>query len=67
MEDGANPYLIALFIIVALIEFVIIPIILYKRSKQENITEEDVISLVNEGHEDGNILTSEAVMIQNIF
>jgi putative hemolysin len=40
---------------------------LYKRSKQENITEEDVISLVNEGHEDGNILTSEAVMIQNIF
>ena len=67
MEDGANPYLIALFIIVALIEFVIVPIILYKRSKQENITEEDVISLVNEGHEDGNILTSEAVMIQNIF
>ena len=67
MEDGANPYLIALFIIIALIEFVIVPIILYKRSKQENITEEDVISLVNEGHEDGNILTSEAVMIQNIF
>ena len=45
MEDGANPYLIALFIIIALIEFVIVPIILYKRSKQENITEEDVISL----------------------
>lgn len=67
MEDGANPYLIALYIIIALIEFVIVPIILYKRSKQENITEEDVISLVNEGHEDGNILTSEAVMIQNIF
>jgi putative hemolysin len=40
---------------------------MYKRSKQENITEEDVISLVNEGHEDGNILASEAAMIQNIF
>ena len=67
MEDGANPYILALFVIVAIIEFVIVPIVIYRRSKQENITEEDVISLVNEGHEDGNILASEAAMIQNIF
>lgn len=67
MEDGANPYILAIFVIVAIIEFVIVPIIIYKRHKQENITEEDVISLVNEGHEDGNILASEAAMIQNIF
>ena len=66
MEDGSNPYLIILLIIVAIIELAII-IVLYKRSKQENVTEEDVISLVNEGHEDGNILASEAAMIQNIF
>ena len=67
MDDGSNPYLIIIFVIIGIIEFIIVPIILYKRSKQENITEEDVISLVNEGHEDGNILASEAAMIQNIF
>ncbi|MBO5617477.1 MAG: HlyC/CorC family transporter [Pseudobutyrivibrio sp.] len=66
MEDGANPYLLIIFIIIALIEFALL-IILYRKSKQENVTEEDVISLVNEGHEDGNILASEAAMIQNIF
>lgn len=67
MEDGSNTYILitalAVFAIVELIGL----IILYRRSKQENVTEEDVISLVNEGHEDGNILASEAVMIQNIF
>ena len=66
MEDGSNPYWLVLLIIIALIEAVII-FLMYKKNKQENITEEDVISLVNEGHEDGNILASEAVMIQNIF
>lgn len=66
MGDGANPYLLIGILILAIIELVII-VVLYKRSKQENITEEDVISLVNEGHEDGNILASEAAMIQNIF
>ena len=58
MEDGSNPYILitalAVFAIVELIGL----IILYRRSKQENVTEEDVISLVNEGHEDGNILAS---------
>lgn len=67
MDDGSYPYLIILLVIIGIIEFIIVPIIIYRRSKQENITEEDVISLVNEGHEDGNILASEAAMIQNIF
>ncbi len=66
MEDGSNPYLIIFLLIIILLELVAL-IIMYKKSKQENITEEDVISLVNEGHEDGNILASEAAMIQNIF
>ena len=67
MEDGSNPYIcIILLAIVAIAELIAI-IILYRKSKQENVTEEDVISLVNEGHEDGNILASEAAMIQNIF
>lgn len=66
MEDGSNPYLIIFLLAIVVIEAIGV-IILYRRSKQENITEEDVISLVNEGHEDGNILASEAAMIQNIF
>ena len=67
MEDGANPYvIIGILACLAIAELIGI-IVLYRRSKQENVTEEDVISLVNEGHEDGNILASEAAMIQNIF
>ncbi|MBR5636573.1 MAG: HlyC/CorC family transporter [Pseudobutyrivibrio sp.] len=67
MDEGANPYIfIILLAVLAIIELIAI-IILYRKSKQENVTEEDVISLVNEGHEDGNILASEAAMIQNIF
>ncbi len=66
MDEGSSPYIIILLAILAIAELVAL-IILYRRSKQENVTEEDVISLVNEGHEDGNILASEAAMIQNIF
>ncbi len=67
MEDGSSPHiLICVLVIIAITELIGL-IILYRRSRQENITEEDVISLVNEGHEDGNILASEAAMIQNIF
>ena len=66
MEDGANPYLFIFLLAFIVIETIAL-IIIYKKSKQENVTEEDVISLVNEGHEDGNILASEAAMIQNIF
>lgn len=66
MEDGSSPYIIFALAILAIAELVVI-FILYKKSKQEDVTEEDVISLVNEGHEDGNILASEAAMIQNIF
>ncbi len=67
MEDGSNPYIFIIILAVLAIVELIGLIVLYRRSKQENVTEEDVISLVNEGHEDGNILASEAVMIQNIF
>ena len=66
MDDGSSPYIIILLAIICVVELAAL-IILYFKSKQENVTEEDVISLVNEGHEDGNILASEAAMIQNIF
>lgn len=67
MDDGSSPIiLILVLLVISIIELVFL-IIFYKKAKIEKVTEDDVISLVNEGHEDGNILTSEAVMIQNIF
>ena len=63
--------MVPLFVVVILVILVFLELLLlifqYKKSMQENVTEDDVISLVNEGHEDGNILASEAEMIQNIF
>ena len=35
--------------------------------KKNNVTEEDVISMVHEGHENGVFLSSEAKMIKNVF
>ena len=37
------------------------------RKEVDDVTEEDVIDLINEGHEQGVFKTSEATMIQNIF
>ena len=67
MDDGSNPYILICVLLIIIIAQFIALVILYRKTKQENVTEEDVISLVNEGHEDGNILASEAAMIQNIF
>lgn len=39
----------------------------YKKSREENVTEEDIMTMVNEGHEQGVLETSEAEMITNIF
>lgn len=39
----------------------------YKKSKDENVTEEDIMTMVNEGHEQGVLESSEAEMITNIF
>lgn len=39
----------------------------YKKSKEENVTEEDIMTMVNEGHEQGVLESSEAEMITNIF
>lgn len=36
-------------------------------SDTDDVTEEDIISMVNEGHEQGMLLASEAEMIHNIF
>lgn len=41
----------------------------WKRTQDEldDVFEDEIISMVNEGHEQGVLLTSEATMIQNIF
>lgn len=36
-------------------------------AQEEDVTEEEIISMVNEGHEQGVLLASEAEMIHNIF
>lgn len=59
-----------------LIEIILILIIIaetigffvyYRKTTSENMTEEEMISLVNEGQESGVLLASEATMIQNVF
>lgn len=39
----------------------------YLKSKEENVTEEDIMTMVNEGHEQGVLKAGEAKMITNIF
>ena len=37
------------------------------RAREENVTEEDILSMVNEGHEQGILEANEAELIANIF
>lgn len=39
----------------------------YYKSKEENVTEEGIMTMVNEGHEQGVLKAGEAKMITNIF
>lgn len=66
MDDG---YVAAIFVLLsALIILVIVDIFvrLFKRKDTQDPTNE-IISMVNEGHEQGMLETSEATMINNIF
>lgn len=71
MEDGGSPgtgLLILLLLAIALPALYLA----YKfRSRwffrKEDLTEEEIMTLVNEGHEQGVLLASEAEMIHNIF
>ncbi len=40
---------------------------IHENDNQEDVTEEEIISMVNEGHEQGVLLATEAEMINNIF
>lgn len=58
--------LMILFAVISVLEFVGL-IVIYKKHLNEGPTEEDLKEMVNESHESGEILASEATMIQNVF
>ena len=60
MDEGASPN--RTNFIKKLMNFVKNP-----TSHEDDVTEEEIISMVNEGHEQGVLLASEAEMIHNIF
>ena len=64
MDDGANPHLGIIGRIVKFLKEMWhrLPFV-----QKEDVTEEEIISMVNEGHEQGVLLESEAEMIHNIF
>ena len=64
MDDGANPHLGIIGRIVKFLKE------MWRRLpfvQKEDVTEEEIISMVNEGHEQGVLLESEAEMIHTIF
>lgn len=69
MDDGGSPYIgpIIFLLLVVLLLFAVW--FWYKRmaAKKESLTEEEIMSMVNEGNKQGLILASEAEMIHNIF
>ncbi|MCR5784272.1 MAG: hemolysin family protein [Eubacterium sp.] len=76
MDDSAPYILIVLLVAGLLILSTLICFIIYFLMKKkanarhvegDDVTEEEIISMVNEGHEQGTILQSEAEMINNIF
>lgn len=81
MEDGGNPYLIPILIGIIIVLVIVILIVLYicreslaknfrkrlNNVSEDDVIEEEIISMVKEGHEQGVLMESEAEMIHNIF
>ena len=82
MEDCGNPYLISILIGIIVVLIFALGIVLYtcrksiakkfkknlkKNVAEDDVIEEEIISMVKEGHEQGFLLESEAEMIHNIF
>ncbi len=68
MDDG-NLYPLIILAAVAAVAVAVAAWFIWRlyRSRSENVTEEDIKTMVNEGHEQGVLETSEAEMITNIF
>lgn len=74
MDDGySGPGGIPLTLLVVMVLAAAVAVIAaflvwrYVKTRRENVTEEDIMTMVNEGHEQGVLETSEAKMITNIF
>lgn len=83
MDDGCNPYLIPILIgIIFVLSIALVTIIYicrerlvkdfkknikFKNVSEDDVIEEEIISMVKEGHEQGVLMDSEAEMIHNIF
>lgn len=64
MEEGLSYLWLLLGIVIAAVLYMGWR---YKKAHEENVTEEDIMSMVNEGQEQGVLESSEAEMITNIF
>lgn len=64
MEDGFSYSGLVLALVIAAAIYLVWR---YKKAHEENVTEEDIMSMVNEGQEQGVLESSEAEMITNIF
>lgn len=67
MDDGYSQILILCGMIVVLLFMLVYYVWKYYKTKAEQVTEEDIMTMVNEGHEQGVLESSEAEMITNIF
>ena len=70
MDDGyGNPWILILLGLAVLVVLLVLAAgwWRYWKLKKESVTEEDIKTMVNEGHEQGVLETSEAEMISNIF
>lgn len=67
MDDGHSYMAWIILALVACVGIALWLLARYRKSRQENVTEEDIKTMVNEGHEQGVLETSEAKMISNIF
>ena len=66
MDDG---YVAAILVLLAALIFLVIVDIFVRLFKKRDTSDptNEIISMVNEGHEQGMLETSEATMINNIF
>ncbi len=69
MDDGGSPYIGLSIVLLIIVSGALLWIWRQKAmaAKRKKLTEEGIMSMVNEGNEQGVVLDSEAEMIHNIF
>ena len=69
MDEGSLslPILVVVAFVAILAGVTILAIRIYRNHRRENVTEEDIRTMVSEGQEQGVLESGEAEMISNIF